>query len=140
MIKESMHIDMAVSTTDFICGMLLNTGFQQYVAQEAKGHSERGDLKPGEKTLRHRINDAVEVFTKSVSAMQVPYTLANVKEAAAMSDIFKPVPSTESAAECLPIDYEASAADYPSATSAPICDDGLRDDTALSDTIMRNLL
>ena len=67
---------------DYVCTTLLNAGFQQYVAQETKSHSERGDLKSGEKTLRHRINDAIDDFRKSVSIMQLPSgcTTATAKE------------------------------------------------------------
>lgn len=54
-----------------VCGILQSVEYQKLVAEEAVGHSDRGDLKPGQKTVRNRINDAISAFSQGVNKAQL---------------------------------------------------------------------
>lgn len=54
-----------------VCGILQSVEYQKLVAEEAAGHSDRGDLKPGQKTVRNRINDAISAFSQGVNKAQL---------------------------------------------------------------------
>ena len=57
----------------WLVSLLENREFQKWVGEEAIGHSDRGDLKPGETTVRSRIDDAISTFKKGVNGAQLDY-------------------------------------------------------------------
>ena len=54
-----------------VCGILQSVEYQKLVAEEAVGHSDRGDLKTDQKTVRNRINDAISAFKQGVNNAQL---------------------------------------------------------------------
>ncbi len=73
-LKRMRTTDEDYSFEDFtlvICGILQSVEYQKLVAEEAVEHSDRGDLKPGKKTVRNRINDAISAFSQGVNQAQL---------------------------------------------------------------------
>ena len=73
-LKRMRTTDEDYSFEDFtivVCGILQSVEYQKLVAEEAVGHSDRGDLKTGQKTVRNRIDDAISAFKQGVNNAQL---------------------------------------------------------------------
>lgn len=62
-----------------LCAILQTGEFQQRVAEDAISHSMLKDLKPGEKTVRAEINDAIAAYNEGVNQIQ-KNSMLNYKE------------------------------------------------------------